>query len=89
MLLPDLAREIEEESAIDATSTHVAPGLLGSQLIRFGEERTRLLFGLRNADSVYQELTQSEFLSALEEDLDKPTQNRRRGSHRLSGGPHF
>jgi hypothetical protein len=70
MLLPYLAREIEEESAVDATSTCVAPGLLGLDSIRFEEERTRLLFELPNAASVYQELTQSEFISALEEDLD-------------------
>jgi hypothetical protein len=62
--------EIEEESSIDASSTHAAPGLLGSESIRSGEECTRLLFGLRNTASVYQELTQSEFLSALKEDLD-------------------
>jgi hypothetical protein len=33
MLLPDLAREIEEESAVDATSSHAAPGLLRSESI--------------------------------------------------------
>jgi hypothetical protein len=33
MLLPGLAREIEEESAVDATSTHASPGLLGSESI--------------------------------------------------------
>jgi hypothetical protein len=69
-LLSDLAREIKEESAVDATSTRAAPGLLGSDSIQYEEERTRLLFGLRNAASIYQELTQSEFLSTLEEDLD-------------------
>jgi hypothetical protein len=51
-LLPDLAREIEEESAVDATLTHAAPGLLRSDSFRSEEERTRLLFGLRNAASV-------------------------------------
>jgi hypothetical protein len=71
MLLPDLAREIKEESAVDATLTHAAPGLLGSDPIRSGEEHTRLLFALHNATSIYREFTQSEFLSALEEDLDK------------------
>jgi hypothetical protein len=30
MLLPDLAREIEEQFILDATLTHAAPGLLGS-----------------------------------------------------------
>jgi hypothetical protein len=30
ILLLDLAREIEEQSIFDATSTHAAPGLLGS-----------------------------------------------------------
>jgi hypothetical protein len=57
MLLPDLARDIEEESTVDATLTHAAPGLLGSKSIQSGEEHTRLLFGLCNAASVYQELT--------------------------------
>jgi hypothetical protein len=52
------------------TSTRAALGLLGSDSTQSEEERTQLLFGLRNAASVYQELTQSEFLSALEEDLD-------------------
>jgi hypothetical protein len=51
-LLPDLAREIEKESAVDVTSTHAAPGLLRSDSFRSEEERTRLLFGLRNAASV-------------------------------------
>jgi hypothetical protein len=68
--IDNLAREIEEDSAVDATSTHAAPGLLRSSSIRSEEERTRLPFGLCNAASVYRELTQSEFLSALEEDLD-------------------
>jgi hypothetical protein len=65
MLLPDFAREIEEESVLDAILTHAAPGLLGSDLIRSGEERTRVLFRLCNAPSFYQD-----FLFALEEDLD-------------------
>jgi hypothetical protein len=69
-LLLDLAIEIEEESTVDATWTRAAPGLLRLDTIRSEEERTRLLFGLRNAASVYQELTQSEFISVLEEDLD-------------------
>jgi hypothetical protein len=70
MLLPYLAREIEEESAVDATSTHAAPGLLWSDPIRSGEERTRFLFRLCNTASVYQELSQSKFISASEEDLN-------------------
>jgi hypothetical protein len=69
-LLPDLARKVEEESTADATSTHATPGLLGSDSIRSEEERTRLLFGLHNTASIYQELTQSEFISTFEEDLD-------------------
>jgi hypothetical protein len=69
-LLPGLARETEEESAVDMTSTHNAPGLLESDPIRFEEEHTRLLFRLCNTASIYKELTQYEFLFALEEDLD-------------------
>jgi hypothetical protein len=69
-LLPDLAREIEEESPVDATSTHAVPGLLESDSIRLEEDLIGLLFGLCNAASVYQEFIQSEFLSALEKDLD-------------------
>jgi hypothetical protein len=69
-LLSNLARDIEGESVVDTTSTRAAPGLLGSDSIRSEEEHPRLLCGLCNAASVYQELTQSEFLSALEEDLD-------------------
>jgi hypothetical protein len=34
MLLPDLARKIEKESVFNVTSTHAAPGLLRSDLIR-------------------------------------------------------
>jgi hypothetical protein len=70
MLLLDLVREIEEESTIDATSTRAALGLLESDSIQSEEKCTQLLFGLCNAAFVYQELTQSKFLSALEEDLD-------------------
>jgi hypothetical protein len=68
MLLPELAREIEEESTVaaTATSTRAVPGLLRSGSIRYEEERTQLLFGLCNAASVYR----AEFLSTLEEDLD-------------------
>jgi hypothetical protein len=69
MLLSDLTREIEEESAVVATSTRAASELLRSDSIRCEEERIQLSFGLRNAASIYQELTQSEFLSTLEEDL--------------------
>jgi hypothetical protein len=47
MLLPDLAREIEEESVFDAISTRAAPRLLGSGPIRSGEGRTRHLSELR------------------------------------------
>jgi hypothetical protein len=52
------------------TSTPATPGLLRSDSIRSEGEHTSLLFGLRNAASVYQGITQSEFLSTLEEDLD-------------------
>jgi hypothetical protein len=71
MLLPDLSREIEKESILSATLTHAAPGLLGSNPIRSGEECTRLLFRLRNATPVYRESMQFESLSDLEEDLDR------------------
>jgi hypothetical protein len=37
LLLPDLARQIERTSIFDATSTRVAPGLLGSDSNRFEE----------------------------------------------------
>jgi hypothetical protein len=40
MLLPDLAKEIEEESVFDAISTHATPGLLESDSIRSGERHT-------------------------------------------------
>jgi hypothetical protein len=70
MLLSNLAREIEEESVLDAISTHATPGLLGSHSIRFGEGHTRLVFGLRNAAPFYKESLQLESLSDLEEDLD-------------------
>jgi hypothetical protein len=33
MLLPDLAREIEEESAVNATLTRASPGLIRSDSI--------------------------------------------------------
>jgi hypothetical protein len=58
MLLNDLAREIEEESVFDAISTRAAPGLLGSDSIRSGEGRTRLLFRLCNAVYVYKDTRQ-------------------------------
>jgi hypothetical protein len=70
MLLPDLAKEIEEESVLDAISTRAAPGLLWLDSIRSGEEHTRLLFRLHNTALVYQESMQFESLSYLEEDLD-------------------
>jgi hypothetical protein len=34
MLLPDLAKQIEEQSVLDTTSIRAAPGLLGSDHIR-------------------------------------------------------
>jgi hypothetical protein len=71
MLLPSLAKEIEEEFAIDAILTRTAPGLLGSDIIRSGEECTRLLFRLHNTAPVYQESMQFESLSDLEKYLDR------------------
>jgi hypothetical protein len=55
-LLPDLAREIEDESGFNATLTRAAPRLLGSDLIRFEDLGTRLPFGLRNTATVYQKI---------------------------------
>jgi hypothetical protein len=62
----DLAREIEEESAIDATSTRAAPGLK-SDVIRSEDLRTRLPFGLRNMITVYQKAVRFETLFTLED----------------------
>jgi hypothetical protein len=53
ILLPNLAREIEEHSIFDMTSTHAAPGLLGSYLIQSEDLRTRFPFGLRNTATVH------------------------------------
>jgi len=66
ILLPNLAREIEEESVFYATSTLATPGLLDP--VRPEEQLCRLLFGLCNATAVYQEAMLLESLS-LEEDL--------------------
>jgi hypothetical protein len=71
MLLPHLAKEIEEESILDAISTCTAPRLLGSDPIRSREECTRLLFRLRNAVPVYWEPMQFKSLSALDKNLDR------------------
>jgi hypothetical protein len=78
MLLPDLAREIKEQSVFNATSTHAAPGLLGSDPIRSEEQRTRFPFGFRNAATIYQEATWFESLSALDGGLGSPTQDQKR-----------
>jgi hypothetical protein len=69
MLLLDLAREIEKMSILDATSTRAAPGLPGLESTRCKEDRTRFLFGLRNAALVYQKVMRFESLFDLEEDL--------------------
>jgi hypothetical protein len=45
MLLPDLAREIKEQSVFDVTSTRTAPGLLRSDLIWSQDLRTRFRSG--------------------------------------------
>jgi hypothetical protein len=71
MMLPDLAREIEEQFVFNMISTHAAPGLLGSDPIRSEEQHTRFPFVLRNVSTIYQEATRFESLSALEEDLDR------------------
>jgi hypothetical protein len=52
-LLPDLAREIEDESIFNVTSTHAAPGLLRLDLIWYEDLRTRSPFGLRNTATIY------------------------------------
>jgi hypothetical protein len=71
MLLLDLAREIEEQSVFDAISTHAAPRLPRSDLIRFEDLRTRFTFGLRNSATIYQEAMQFKTLLTLVEDLDR------------------
>jgi hypothetical protein len=88
-LLPNLAKEIEEESTVDATLTRAAPGLLESDSIRSEEEHTRILFGLHKTASIYQELTQSEFLSALEEDCDNLLKFRDAGATACREAPVF
>jgi hypothetical protein len=60
-LLPDLVRDIEEESLFNATSTRAAPVLLISDLIQSEE----LPFRLRNTATVCQKAMQFETLSAL------------------------
>jgi hypothetical protein len=54
MLLPDLAREFQEESVFYATSIHATLGLLRSNLIRSEDLHTRLLFGPCNTTTLYQ-----------------------------------
>jgi hypothetical protein len=70
-ILPDLVREIMEQSIFDVTPTHAAPKLFRLDLILSEEQRTWISFELRNAATVYQKTMRSEFLSALEEDLDR------------------
>jgi hypothetical protein len=70
-LLPDLAREIEEESVFNVTSTRAAPGLLRSDMIQSEDLCTLFPFGLRNTATVYQKAMRFETLFALEEDLDR------------------
>jgi hypothetical protein len=53
-LLPDLTKEIEEESVSNATLTRTAPELLRSDLIRSKDLHTRLPFGLCNTATIYQ-----------------------------------
>jgi hypothetical protein len=57
MLLLVLAREMEEESIFNATSTRAAPGLPRSDLTWSEDQRTRLPFGLCSLAPVYQEDT--------------------------------
>jgi hypothetical protein len=71
MLLPDLARELEELSIFDVTNTRAASRFLGSDSIRSEEQRIRFPFGLHNTTTFYQEAMRFESLSALEEDLDR------------------
>jgi hypothetical protein len=69
-LLPNIAREIEEESVFNATSTRTAPGLR-SDMIRSEDLHTRLPFELRKMATVHQKAMRFETLSTLEEDLDR------------------
>jgi hypothetical protein len=69
-LIPNLAGEIEEQSVFNATSTHAAPRVIGSDPIRSKDQHTQFPFGLQNAATVYQKTMWFESLSALEEDLD-------------------
>jgi hypothetical protein len=71
MLLPDLARDLKEQSIFNATSTRAAPSFLRSDPIWSKGYHTRFTIGLRNTATVYQEATWFESLSALEEDLDR------------------
>jgi hypothetical protein len=70
MLLPDLARDLEEQSIFNAISTRATPGFLGSDPIWAEGQRTRFTFELRNVSTVYQKAIRSESLSALEKNLD-------------------
>jgi hypothetical protein len=71
MLLPNPAREIEEQFVLDATSNHAAPGLLKSDLIRSEDLHTRFLFALHNSATVYQEATRFGSLSTLDGDFHR------------------
>jgi hypothetical protein len=64
MLLPDLAREIKEQSVFDMTSTLAALGFLGPDPIRSEEQHTQFPFELRNMATVYQEAMRFESLFA-------------------------
>jgi hypothetical protein len=70
MLLPDLARDLEEQSVFNATLNHAAPNFFRTDSIWSERQRTRFTLELRNAATIYHEATWFESLSTLEEDLD-------------------
>ena len=53
------------------TLTRPPPVFLGSDSTQSEESRTRFSFELYNTTSIYRNTFQSEFLSSLEEDLDR------------------
>jgi hypothetical protein len=70
-LLPDITREVVEESVFNATPTRAAPVLLRSDLILSEDPRIQLPFRIHNTATIYQKAMRFKTLSALEEDLDR------------------
>lgn len=71
MSLPNLARDVEEGTAPNATPTRATPGSLKLDLIHPKNQCTRITYELRNTTSAYQKALRFESLSSLEEDLDR------------------